>query len=203
MSAAFGAGDMTPSTGSNEGPSAAKMKEILNSTISLEEIMMATKTNVRHLSWSWWSFLSFFIFCWMWQCVWLYWEVPVIDFISHFKWYGCPVRCRLEFKTPLFSPLLSRSVAIWTIVFSLYYYFLCLNRAVLMYNADSSSISKCSESRDCNARDARLENKKKLLVFLLPNHMVVLWGIALTFIVFSLHRTCTSIGNFACSNLFH
>lgn len=54
MSAAFGAGDMTSSAGANSnnaggggGNSAANVGEILGNTISLDEIMRASKTNVR------------------------------------------------------------------------------------------------------------------------------------------------------------
>lgn len=47
MSAAFGAGDFTSSAGAKAGASSARASEVLGNTISLEEIMNATKTNVR------------------------------------------------------------------------------------------------------------------------------------------------------------
>lgn len=65
MSAAFGAGDVTASAGANNnnagggGNSAANVGEFLGNTISLDEIMRATKTNVR----SSFFFSSFFLLC--------------------------------------------------------------------------------------------------------------------------------------------
>lgn len=50
MSAAFGAGDMTSSAAANNPASGGvpDVSGILGNTISLDEIMRATKTNVRH-----------------------------------------------------------------------------------------------------------------------------------------------------------
>lgn len=49
MSAAFGAGDMTSANnaGGGGGGSASNVAGVLGNTISLDEIMRATKTNVR------------------------------------------------------------------------------------------------------------------------------------------------------------
>lgn len=47
MSAAFGAGDFTPSAVMKANASSLRASEVLGNTISLEEIMNATKTNVR------------------------------------------------------------------------------------------------------------------------------------------------------------
>lgn len=68
MSAAFGAGDMTSSAGANNnagggggggGNSAANVGEILGNTISLDEIMRATKSNVRGNVFVSWFFALF------------------------------------------------------------------------------------------------------------------------------------------------
>lgn len=52
MSAAFGAGDMTSSSAANNAASggAPDVSGILGNTISLDEIMRATKTNVSTLT---------------------------------------------------------------------------------------------------------------------------------------------------------
>lgn len=50
MSAAFGAGDMTSASnagGGGGGANASNVSGVLGNTISLDEIMRATKTNVR------------------------------------------------------------------------------------------------------------------------------------------------------------
>ena len=47
MSAAFGAGDFTSSAVAKASASSVRVGEVLGNTISLEEIMNATKTNVR------------------------------------------------------------------------------------------------------------------------------------------------------------
>lgn len=47
MSAAFGAGDFTSSALAKASSSSVRVGEVLGNTISLEEIMNATKTNVR------------------------------------------------------------------------------------------------------------------------------------------------------------
>lgn len=47
MSAAFGAGDFTSSAVAKASAASLRASEVLGNTISLEEIMNATKTNVR------------------------------------------------------------------------------------------------------------------------------------------------------------
>lgn len=47
MSAAFGAGDFTSSAVAKASAASVRVGEVLGNTISLEEIMNATKTNVR------------------------------------------------------------------------------------------------------------------------------------------------------------
>lgn len=47
MSAAFGAGDFTSSAVAKASAASVRVSEVLGNTISLEEIMNATKTNVR------------------------------------------------------------------------------------------------------------------------------------------------------------
>lgn len=83
MSAAFGAGDMTSANnaGGGGGASASNVGGVLGNTISLDEIMRATKTNVRR-TWARAIPCSRSILLWRWDLI-AFVDVGLVIFEFH------------------------------------------------------------------------------------------------------------------------